>query len=77
VATVTDPLLELVRQHVENDTRQFEAVQAKLDKIDTNVESLLITRAHERGARRAVATLAGIVATLVSGAFAVIAWWFR
>lgn len=54
-----DALLALIQQHVENDTRQFEALNEKLDKIDTNTTSLLLSRAKTQGMGKILAAAAG------------------
>lgn len=67
-----DVLLELVKQHIESDRQQFDALTATLSRVDTNVQSLLETRAKQRGAWKlaavvatAASTLAGLVLTWV------------
>lgn len=54
-----DALLELIKQHVEDDRRALDSVTAKLDKIDTNVTSLLMSREQTRGIGKVIAAAAG------------------
>ncbi len=64
-------LLELIRQHTEDDTRRFASVDRKLDEIAADVRSLVESRDLARGARRTVATVSAGVAASVS---AIITW---
>jgi hypothetical protein len=77
---MSDPtlvLLELVRQHTDDDTRRFESVDKKLDAIAADLKSLIEARVEARGAWRATVTIAGLVSGAVSGAAGFIAWILR
>jgi hypothetical protein len=70
-------LLELIRQHAEDDTRRFAAVERKLDAIATDVRSLVESRTLARGAWKATALVASGVAGMVSVLGSVVAWLLR
>jgi predicted component of type VI protein secretion system len=74
---VSDALLELIRQHVEDDRAQFSRQNDVLDEIRTDVKSLLESRAHQRGAKGAILAIASGASVIVSGVFALIAWYFK
>jgi hypothetical protein len=61
--TALDLLVKMVEQHIEEDRLKFDGLNGKLDKIDTNVTSLLDTRAFVRG----VSKMGVAVASLISG----------
>jgi hypothetical protein len=68
-------LIELARQHAETDTAQFAQINAKLTKIDDTLEAVLTEHSFKKGFNKAVAMLAGLIATAVGGTVAAIVTW--
>lgn len=62
----------LLAEHAKEDTRRFNEVNTKLDKIGENVESLMLTRTLQREQKKIIVKTATVAATVVSAAFAVL-----
>jgi len=69
-------LLDYVKQHAEEDTRRFEAVESKLDRIEANTSSLLQSRSFSQGVSKAIVTIltitggaVGSIVTLIAASF--------
>lgn len=63
-------LVKLIEQHTEDDRENFKVIRAFCEKIDSNVTSLLETRAQAKGATTAFVWVVGILSAVLGGSFA-------
>jgi hypothetical protein len=68
-------LEDLLQQHREEDDKRFDSLAETLKRVDTNVLSLIETRAFQRGVTKTVIYLSGGISTLIAFAGFVLHWW--
>jgi len=68
-----DLIIEMFRQHTEDDRENFKVIRTQLDKIDANVSSLMQSRSFGRGMVRPILWLVG---SAIGGGFVAqaVAW---
>jgi hypothetical protein len=76
--TAIAALIEMIRQHTEDDRANFTVIREQLSKIETNTSSLLQTRSFGRGVSKVGLWAVGALATLAgTGLSTFVAWVFR
>lgn len=71
-------LIEMVRQHTEDDRANFTVIREQLSKIEMNTSSLLQTRSFGRGVSKVALWVVGALAALAgTGLSTLIAWAIR
>lgn len=58
-------LVELVKQHAEDDSRRFEQINEKLDYLTKHVDEVRMDKAKMRGAMTVVSAIVSAVVALV------------
>jgi hypothetical protein len=76
--TAIAALIEMIRQHTEDDRANFAVIREQLGKIEVNTTSLLETRSFGRGVSKMAMWLVGALSALAgTGLSSLIAWVFR
>lgn len=71
-------LIEMIRQHTEDDRQNFAVIRGQLEKIEANTSSLLQTRSFGRGVSKIALWVVGIAATAAGTVLStLIAWALR